>query len=574
MGTVCSKVCPWLSANGKSSALQEVELDDKEELTADYKMLNGENQEENQKEVKDVDEVQINISSLILERNCPPSELYDLIENLGSGAYGTVCKVRHKEYKELRAMKIIKKENLIEGVKISQIEQEINILKRLDHPNVLKIYEFFQDDENFYLVTELCGHGDLSDKLQRMGCMNEIPVKVLMYQILSSVAYLHSKGVIHGDLKLENILIESLSLHHRTSFNTSITLDVRHFQRERGLSEGPRARSMTSDNHKVLKHHKTDSGLFKNMSNYEIKLIDFGCSKLFSKGRRKLSGLIGTSFYCSPEVLKDQYNEKCDIWACGVIMYLLLCGSFPFEGETDEEIEANITKGKFNFNYPEFEDVSQTAKDLIINLLTYNPDERISASQALNHPFFKLEINPKLSFKEDVNMTILTQLKSLKNSNKFKQAVITYITHNYANKEEVQQLRKLFKFLDKNDDGTISKEELLEGYHEFEDEISEENLNIIIKAIDNDGNGFIEYEEFIRASLDKEKLLNDTNLKLAFDLFDIDKNGSISCEEIKNIIFKDKQISEQVEIEFMAQINKKVTDYITFEEFKELIKID
>jgi calcium-dependent protein kinase len=585
MGSICTKLCSFFYKNKSGECNQENKNDQEmdnfindgntrsqtADVKNDYELICGE--EEN---IQHVEDLQINVAKVVVERKCTPSEMYDLIKELGSGAFGKVCKVQHKQTKELRAMKIISKDLANAGMEYEQIESEINILKRLDHPNILKLFEFFQDDMNYYIVTELCEHGDLFDKLDRMKSMNEIAVKLLMYQILSSVAYLHSKGVIHGDLKLENILIDSLNYQHRTSFNTSVNIDVRNYLQDRSKNVG-RPRSKTENSKSSSKsevgfsQQGTQINYFKNMSNFEIKIIDFGCSKIFNKKQGKISGMIGTSIYCSPEVLQDEYNEKCDVWACGVILYMLLSGFAPFDGETEEEIYEKIKKGKFSFDYPEFKDVSLDAKDLIMKLLTYNADKRISAKQALSHSFFTGEIKPSDSYRDSVDTRVLTDLKKIRKSLKFQQAVVTYISHNFADKEEVNRIRKIFKFLDSNGDGVVSKEELLQGYKSLGEEISEEALDFIIKAIDNDGSGCIEYEEFIRASLDKNKLLTETNLKMAFDLFDIDQSGLISCEEIKQIIFGEKIISDTLIDEFLAQINKTQSDYLSFEDFKFLM---
>lgn len=575
MGSICSKLCSFFSNLKEGETKNEIKNDQEMDIlikeestrlqTADhnnnYQLLCGEDEN-----IQKIEDLQINVAKVVVERKCSPSEMYDLIKELGSGTFGKVCKVQHKQSKELRAMKIISKNMVNDKVEYEQIEFEINILKRLDHPNILKLFEFFQDDINYYIVTELCEHGDLFEKLERMKCMNELAVKLLMYQILSSVSYLHSKGVIHGDLKLENILIDSVNYNHRTSFNTSVNIDVKNFLQDRSSN------SIKSRTEALKPSSKNDNGyFFKNMSNYEIKIIDFGCSKIFNKKERKLSGIIGTSIYCSPEVLKDEYNEKCDIWACGVIMYMLLSGFAPFDGETEEDIFEKISKGKFTFNFSEFNEVSLDAKDLLIKLLTYDADKRISAKQALSHSFFTGGIKPSDSYRDSVDARVLTDLKKIRSSLKFQQAVVTYISHNFADKEEVNKIRKIFKFLDSNGDGVVSKEELLDGYKSLGEEVSEEALDFIIKAIDNDGSGCIEYEEFIRASLDKTKLLTESNLKMAFDLFDIDQSGLISCEEIKQIIFGEKIISEILIDEFLATINKTKCDYLSFEDFKLLM---
>ena len=127
---------------------------------------------------------------------------------LGNGSYGVVKKVCLKSNPEtIRAMKIIKKDQLMEGVDNVKLLDEIMILKNLDHPNIMKLFEFFEDDKNYYMISEFCDQGDLLGKMQKLNHMNEIVVKFLMEQILNAIAYLHTKGVFHGDIKLENVML-------------------------------------------------------------------------------------------------------------------------------------------------------------------------------------------------------------------------------------------------------------------------------------------------------------------------------------------------------------------------------
>lgn len=548
MGNILAYICPCcLKRRQIVSCSMDVELTDNLliEEPAETDLIRA--------DPEHIDDVRINISNLVIQRECKPSDIYDFVNVLGEGAYGTVVKVRHKITDSFRAMKIIKKEQL--GVDLEMLESEVRILKLLDHPNIIKIFEFFQDDYNFYIVSELCAQGDLFEKLSKIQTMNEMIVKLIMHQILSAVSYLHSKNVIHGDLKLENILIDSIKFNPRMSFNASAQADIIKLNQERKESRNLKRTT------------------FDNFSKFELKLIDFGCSKIMKQKTKKVTGIIGTSFYVAPEVLAGDYNEKCDMWSCGVLMYILLCGIPPFIGDTDQKVFNEIAKGEFNFNPEEFKNVSNEAKDLIKKLMSYNPLGRLSANEALVHDFFKQDIDPNNIFNENIDSrSVLGNLKQFRSSVKFHQAVTAYITHNFAEKEEISKLRKMFTYLDKNNDGKITKEELLLCYKDTGEFISESEIDGILSSIDNDGDGFIEYEEFIRATLDKKKLFSEVNLKAAFDLFDKDKSDEISCSEIKNIIFGNKELPEGLMKEFLGQINKTETDVINFEEFKILME--
>ena len=126
-----------------------------------------------------------------------------------------------------------------------------------------------------------------------------------------------------------------------------------------------------------------------NIFNYGIKLIDFGCSKIFTRYKKTFNDIIGTLVYCSPEVLANEYNAECDIWACGVLMYCLLSGHFPFDGQNEEEITSKILSGKFEFDIDLFNNITEEAKDLIKKSLKYDVSKRITIPEALNHKFFQ-----------------------------------------------------------------------------------------------------------------------------------------------------------------------------------------
>lgn len=183
---------------------------------------------------------------------------------------------------EIRSIKLIEKLN-IEEESEGNLFNEINILKKMDHPNIMKIYEFSSDDKLF-------------DEIIKRKFMNEQDAAYITRQVLSAITYFHSKGVVHRDLKPENILIDSIS----------------------------------SDGH------------------INIKVIDFGAA-LFISPKTRISETLGTLYYIAPEVLKGDYNEKCDLWSIGVILFILLSGSAPFNGTTDDDIMEAVKKGKYAF---------------------------------------------------------------------------------------------------------------------------------------------------------------------------------------------------------------------------------
>jgi len=305
------------------------------------------------------------------------------------------------------------------------------------------------------------------------------------------------------------------------------------------------------------------------IKNFELKLIDFGCAKIFSKYKKNFGEIIGTLIYCSPEVLKNNYNQECDIWSCGVIMYVLLSGHFPFYGKTEEEIKKKILSGKFNFNPKYFSNISEKAKDLITKCLIYDKHKRITAEDALKHEFFMDDINPNNIFEDEIDTkNLLLSLKNYSQHSKIYQTGLAFLSHNFADKEELNKLKKIFYKIDLNLDGKLSKYEFEQAFKEAGIDMSKEQIEKMMKSIDFDGNGFIEYEEFIRVALPKEKLFTEKNLKIAFDMFDLDKNGTISLDEFKTILGINKINDKKVNEELLKEIPIKENEEMTFEQFK------
>ena len=181
------------------------------------------------------------------------------------------------------------------------------------------------------------------------------------------------------------------------------------------------------------------------IKNFELKLIDFGCAKIFSKYKKNFKDTIGTLIYCSPEVIKNNYNRKCDIWSCAVIIYVLLSGHFPFYGKTEEEISKKILTGKFTFDNKHFGNISDEAKDLISKCLTYDKNKRISIEEVLKHTFFSDYINPHNIFEDEIDSkNALISIKNYSQSSKIYQTVLAYLSHNFVDKEQLSKLKKYF----------------------------------------------------------------------------------------------------------------------------------
>ena len=567
MGNLVESCQSHVSCCKKDDQRQETETEEFSESLSDTDNQDDEYEEDidiNNGSKNNITNMKVKLNDLVMEHQTSPWIYYKELLTLGSGTYGTVKKVcLIKNELTIRAMKIIPKENFIDGIDNSKLIDEITILKKLDHPNIMKIYECFVDKDNFYIISDFCDQGDLLGKLIKLGKMNEIVVKFLMDQILNAVAYLHSKSVLHGDIKLENILLYTASKNKGRRF-TSINMDINHLVDLR--KEINRSNSVT----------KRSRNYVNDMLNYEVKLIDFGCSKYFvnKKKHKVLSGIIGTTLYCSPEVVDDLYDEKSDEWSCGVLMYMLLCGEAPFHGESEEEIFEKIKKCEYSFNPVEFQEVSDNCKDLIRKLLEPKKKKRIKACEALRHPFFTEFFNPNKAMTANKDLSILKKLINYKiGKSKFHETIYAFICNNNISIDEEKKLRAVFRYMDKGEKNSISKDDLKSCLNEININLSNEELDNIFKLLDANQSDYIEYQEFLRAACDKKSLLTEENLKNTFiALSGWKEKESINREDIKKFIFRDSNIQDNILNEYLEQFGMKPDEKMNFEQFCDMIK--
>ena len=500
----------------------------------------------------------IKTDTLVRSYDFSPYKKYEELSILGEGTYGLVkkvCLINNK--KTIRAMKIISKKNILKG-QSNKLFEEIEILRRLEHPNIMKIYEYFIDDKNIYIITEFCDQGDLLGKMKKLYSMSELVVKYLMSQILDALAYLHDNRVFHGDIKLENIMLYKTSrkkIKRFTVINKDLNSDVNLQNKLDNVS------GQTSD-------------YVEDMSNYEIKLIDFGCSKYLTKKKNNvLSGIVGTSIYCSPEVIDNSYDEKSDEWSCGVLMYILLYGDTPFAGNTEEEIFENIKN--YNIDFDKLENVSENCLDLIKKLINPKKQYRIKALEALRHPFFTEKLNPKNILTHHKDLSILKRYKKIKKyPTILHKVVVAYCCFNYISQEEEKKLKELFLFLDENNVKKLREKDFIRGFEKAKISISPLEIKDLMNLLDSDGSKVIEYQEFLRAFCDKDLLLNNDNLKIIFEIIDKDKKGYININDIKDFILGNDK--NKLKESAMKNLSKKIgidnNSKIEFKQFCDIIR--
>lgn len=269
---------------------------------------------------------------------------YDLGKEIGRGGFSIVKKGKNKTTGEDVAVKCINKKTL-KKEELQLLSREINIMKKLQHKNIVQLYDIYETANDLFLVLEFIPGGELFDQIVERGSYSEHDAAALVRQILEGIDYMHKHGVVHRDLKPENLLCSNTSAATASS----------------------------------------------------IKIADFGLSKDLETGNLQTS--CGTPSYVAPEVLMGgQYDSEVDIWSIGVITYVLLCGFTPFYGDNQRQLFERILHAQFDFPSPEWDDITPAAKDFVKKMLVVNPAQRLTASQALAHQWIQ-ETAPKRALK-------------------------------------------------------------------------------------------------------------------------------------------------------------------------------
>ena len=533
------------------------------------------------KEPKNVTDMKVDTKYFITKSFKNVYDVYEKISKLGNGAYGTVYKVKRKNTGSkviIRALKEISKEKMMVNEQNSiELKNEIEILKKIDHLNIMKIYEFFEDDTNIYLINEYCSGGDVANLHDTYGVFPEFLLKFIMSQVFLAISFLHSNKVVHGDIKRENIAFvyngEKKTKEEFEKFFEKIFKD-KEIQDE--INEASGMDNLSEEAKKIIME----------LCNYEIKILDFGSAKMKKRDkiREKLKGIIGTAYYCSPEVIKENYDFECDEWACGVMMYILLSDLAPFPGEDEETIFKNVLSNEINVDIPQLNSISNNCKDLIRQLCDKNTEKRIKSENALKHPFFTSGINFANLLKGVYSENTKELKKIFRNKNphllkkkyensKFKDMVVAYIGLNFPDKEVTQKAKKIFlEISGGNKHFLITKETFVSRFEKVFKNLSKKEIEELFDSIDENETGNIEYEEIIRALSDKKKLLSDKNLREAFNFFDSDNSGFITWNEIAQIIYPEGEIPYNIMKEFLEEIGQKdETIKINFWEFKKIL---
>merc|ERR1719440_1596313 len=445
---------------------------------------------------------------------------------LGEGGFGQVCKCTHIATKQERACKRIRKKDVKDK---KAFEREVELQKAMDHPNICRLYDVYQDAKMYYLCLEVCRGGELFDRIIEAQHFGEDTVGLVAKQMLSGILYMHSNNYAHRDLKPENYLLAR-----------DLPIEQTH-----------------------------------------LKLIDFGMSRKFVPGQ-PMSTRVVTPYYVSPEVLGGKYDEKCDIWSLGVIFYIPFCGSPPFFSQYDgrrgdEDIFKKVKTGKYTFEASEWKHVSPHAKKFVSDLLVLDAKKRPSSFEALEHPWV-VEHMPKMK-QVALSSEAMGSMKGFRKQGKVQKAALNMVAKNVPT-DKVEELSEMFISMDVNNDGMLSMDELKKGLETSGLGEVGSDLTEMMSALDADGSGKIDYTEFVAATMSKKMANSYDSIWQVFKQFDPDNSGSISKDDLAIVLSEGTMDGfDGVQGELKDEILKLINDYdknadgvIDFDEFMALMQ--
>ena len=467
--------------------------------------------------------IPISPTLLIMDQKGNPSENYICGEKVGDGSFGTVYKAKNILFNNTMAMKVINKS---ENMDDANIKKEMDILKKLSHPNIAKIYDFYQLDNCYYLINEFFDEGNIYDYISK-GNLNEQQLSIIFYQVLSGLSYLHENDILHRDIKPENILIS-----------------------------------------------KKEIDLLTDEEYFWIQIIDYDCTKIFKENKEENSAS-GNIYYFAPEVFNKEYDEKSEAWSVGIILYMFLVGKAPFDGLNNEEIMNSIKTKEYDADNEKLNQFSEEVRDFLKCLLNKNAEERLSVKQALNHQWFKKFNGRKLfgNFKGKEIEPYIDNLFSYTFNSKIQQLVMAFLVHNLPRIDSSINILKLYRYLNMAGDCKLTKNELITGLSKYrdEDEVTKKVVNLFL-LLDGDNNGFIEFEEFLRACIDKKEILTDDNLKYAFNFLDKEDNGTLTVQQILSVFsIGDNKLFEIALSKDINDVDEDGDGNINFQEFKKML---
>lgn len=453
---------------------------------------------------KTTSKIRIDVNSFNEFRSEKFTDFYTVIKHLGKSLLGEKMVVRHLQSKKHYWAKMIMLKDFTANVRT-----EVNILRELDHPNTAKVVDILIDGTKVYVITELCSGPELFEKIMSKGSHCEEAACKYIRQVLQGLAYLHSNEICHRDIRPENL-----------QFSDS-----------------------------------TDDAI--------LKICDFANS-IDNKGF--VDKISGTSHYLAPEVFTGNFSKAADVWACGVVLYALLVGVPPFTGKTDADVRKKAVKGTPTYKEKAWSKVSNHAKRVVRLMLTFDHTKRPSAAELLVDPWIKQSLK-SLDMSKPMIVRTFKNFKHFYSTNKLQQAIYMFMIQNLANEQTKKQAADMYTRIDKNGDGKVSVDELINAMDEMGVAMSENEIRTCISEVDANGSGWIDFSEFLTVFTSKNMMLSKENLESTFAMFDADGSGEISTIELKRVLGH----NENEWMQIMKDIDENKDGKLDIKEFKNLL---
>lgn len=482
---------------------------------------------------------------------------------LGRGQSGVVRCGKHRQLGHQVAIKSVLKHRI---KNILAVRNEIQILQGIEHPNIIKYHETFEDRRYIHIVMELCTGGELFDRIisaTENNAMTECRVRRIIRSILSATAFCHKHRIVHRDLKPENFLLT-----------------------------GP------------------------DLDTADIKVIDFGLSATEHRDH-DMTARVGTAYYIAPEVMSGHYTKACDLWSIGVVLYILLAGSPPFAGTSDKEVLRKVVIGKYSFLGDKWAAISDGAKGLVSCLLDMDPARRATAEQALAHPWLQprpqplpmmaMRVSPsppaplaataaataargstcpppslpppRSAFPSPsasppnkvITRAVLASMCAFCNHHRFKRIVLNVLAKHIA-VDQMPALKSSFERADVSKMGRLTVVEIDKALRSSGHDVCAADIKCLLKSMDMQHKGAVNYSEFLAASLEKKFYLQEERIFWAFNRLDNDpRDGYISVLELRAVLEK-YHWDPETALELLEAVDLNHDGRIDYYEFLEMMR--
>eukprot|EP00347_Sterkiella_histriomuscorum_P007015 403350571 len=474
-------------------------------------------------------------------------QVYKVGKLIGKGKFGCVRLAYHYQNPNKKlAIKSVLREAIQDHIHL--IEDERDIMRDLDHPSIIKMYETYMDKNYFHFVMEHCDGGDLFEKIQQKERFSEYETAFIIENLLQALNHCHLKNICHRDLKPENIVFKK-----KAQIQKIIDIDQ---------GEG------------------------------EIKIIDFGLAKYLFKGQN-LKSKVGTPYYVAPEVLESNYDHRCDNWSVGVITYTLICGYPPFFADNHQEIFRKIKSCEFTFNPVDWQGASPELLDFINRLIVKDRDRRMTAKKALQHPwiqnFRKRHKQNLKSISQQYTQDLLNRLKAFKRSRQIKKEAIKILIR-VVEDQQVSETKQGFNQIDQNGIGVLNTEVLQQAFDKSGQRLSKTEIQDMISKIKQNTNqslqkenpnqggidlayqDYMTFTDFLMATLDTRNLTKH-QLWTVFKHLDTNHTGYISFKGLVKAFNRNDNCgnSEERALGLMTELNMSKDDKLSFDRFCSLI---